>query len=91
MRNPKKKLVLPDFFRIRAQIRAAGHVPADGDMIGRLLNLGTDTSPGRPNRENPHFEESENAKNIAIFLFKKNTFFFVDRKGMLIHCTSFPA
>ena len=42
--------------------------------------VGTDTSPGRPNRENPHFEESKNAKNIdrKIFYFLKLFHFVVD-------------
>ena len=42
--------------------------------------IGTDTSPGRPNRENPYFEVSKNVENIAKkhFLTKKCFFSWED-------------
>ena len=41
--------------------------PQDLKIFRVYALVGTGTSPGRQNRENPHFEESKNAKNIAIF------------------------
>ena len=48
--------------------------------------LGTDTSPGRPNRDFPCLEESENLKNIAKnSLSQKKKLFFLAGKILLIH------
>ena len=38
--------------------------------------VGTDTSPGRPNRENPDFEISKNVENIAKNKFLSKKMFF---------------
>ena len=50
-------------------------------LLSAVPLVGTDTSPGRPDRENPCFDESKNPKNIAKNHFRKKTVFFLDEKN----------